>query len=391
MDIRFPVLGLAALLPLTAQAAATEVHVSGFIKLDALATQYSAGAPDNPLMEEFLVPSLIPTGDDNRQARFSTHARESRVRFTTETDLHGHTLRSHLEMDFQVTDVPGSDERISNSNAPRLRHAFFTFDHFLFGQTWSTFYNVSSLPELNDFVGPVGSLFNRQPQVRYSVDAGYGTWHFAVENSETSLNDNAARVGGADADNERITANAGNAPDLALRYELRTAGGSNLSLAFLGRQLAYEKADGDLETAFGGGVSLAGRIKAGTADDFRFMVNYGHLGRYLGLNAFAGGFIEDADGSITPIPVRGALAAYRHFWAEGLRSTVSASLAEADVKQGEVGGAEAERYTSAHVNLMYSPVDPATFGIEYSRARRTNLDDSDGTMDRIQISAKYAF
>ncbi|KPV40231.1 hypothetical protein AN478_08915 [Thiohalorhabdus denitrificans] len=387
---------VAATLPLSA-AADTEVDVSGFIKLDAMATQYSAGAPGNALMDEFFVPSLIPTGADDEQVRYNSHARESRIRFTTDTDLDGHRLGTHLELDFMVTDVPGSDERISNSNSPRVRHAFFTFDDFLFGQTWSTFYNVSSLPELNDFVGPVGTLFNRQPQVRYSADTSYGTWHVAVENAESSLNDN-GNINVTEADptargynpNARFVANAGGAPDLALRYDLRSDAGSNVSLAVLGRQLAYEDADGDLETAYGGGVSLAGRLKVGSRDDFRFMANYGHLGRYLGLNAFAGGFVED-DGDINPTPVLGGLAAYRHFWTEGLRSTLSVSMAEADVEAADVGGGEAERYASAHLNLMYSPVDAATFGIEYSHAERVNIDDSDGTMQRLQFSAKYAF
>ncbi|MFW5910964.1 MAG: DcaP family trimeric outer membrane transporter [Thiohalospira sp.] len=380
---------VAVALPLSA-AADTEVDVSGFIKLDALATQYSAGAPGNALMDEFIVPSLIPTGADNEQVRYNSHARESRIRFTTDTDLDGHRLGTHLELDFMVTGVDGEDERISNSHAPRVRHAFFTFDDFLFGQTWSTFYNVSSLPELNDFVGPVGTLFNRQPQVRYSADTGYGTWHVAVENAESTLNDNANNDLRGGSAYDRITTNPGGAPDLALRYDLRSEAGSNVSLAILGRQLAYEDTDGDLESAYGGGVSLAGHLKVGSRDDFRFMANYGHLGRYLGLNAFAGGFVED-DGDISPTPVLGGLAAYRHFWTEGLRSTLSVSMAEADVEAADVGGDEAERYASAHLNLMYSPVDAATFGIEYAWAERVNLNDADGTMQRLQLSAKYAF
>jgi len=372
---------LLATLPLSATAADTDVDISGFIKLDAMVSQYGAGAPGNELMDDFFVPSLIETGGGDSQTRFDSHARESRIRFTTDTDIDGHQLGTHLEIDFMVTDVPGSDERISNSNAPRMRHAFLTFDNWLFGQTWSTFYNVSSLPELNDFVGPVGTLFNRQPQVRYSLDTGYGTWHLAAENPESTLNDGPG---------SRITVDETAVPDLTARYDWHSDAGSNVSLAVMGRQLAYEDANGDLESAMGYGVSLAGRLMVGERDDFRFMANYGHLGRYLGLNAFAGGYIDD-NGDVEPTAAFGALAAYRHFWTAKLRSTLSASVARADVDAADVGGSEAERYLSTHINLMYSPIDPMTFGVEYSHAERENINGDDGAMDRVQFSAKYAF
>ncbi len=55
------------------------------------------------------------------------------------------------------------DERVSNSYAPRVRHAFFTYNNWLFGQTWMTFFNVGALPENLDFVGPAEStVFGRQ-------------------------------------------------------------------------------------------------------------------------------------------------------------------------------------------------------------------------------------
>lgn len=386
---------LLAALPLSATAADHAVNVSGFIKFDALTSRYDSGVPSNDLQEHFFVPSLIPTGDGREQTRFNAHARESRFRMTTDSEVDGHAIGTHLELDFMVTDVPGSDERISNSNAPRIRHAFVTVDNWLFGQTWSTFYNVGSLPELNDFVGPVGTLFNRQAQMRYSVDTAYGTWHLAAENPETRVRDNAtydARTPTPDnpEDNDQVISDQHEAPDLAVRYDWASEAGSNVSLAFLGRQLSYQKQSGNLETTWGYGASLAGKLKVGARDDFRFMANYGHLGRYLGLNAFADGAVE-ADGDIAPSKLAGGLLAYRHFWAEGLRSTISVSAAQSDADQADVGGAAAEQYVSSHINLMVSPVAALTYGIEYSHAERENFDGDKGTMERVQFSAKYAF
>ena len=85
-------------------------------------------------------------------------------------------------MDFLLP--PGGNERVSNSYNPRLRHAFFTYGKWLFGQTWSTFQDVGALPESVDFLAASdGIVFERQPMVRYS-SAG---WQFAIENPETTI------------------------------------------------------------------------------------------------------------------------------------------------------------------------------------------------------------
>ena len=83
-----------------------------------------------------------------------------------------------------------ADERISNSWSSRLRHAFVKWDYsenssIMAGQSWSTFFNVGALPDVLDFVGPAGTIFVRQPQVRWTM----GGLQLAVENPATRLND----------------------------------------------------------------------------------------------------------------------------------------------------------------------------------------------------------
>jgi hypothetical protein len=46
---------------------------------------------------------------------------------------------------------------------------------------------------------------------------------------------------------------------------------------------------------------------------------------------------------------------------------------------------------SAHVNLIWSPVDHADVGVEYLYADRETEDGQKGHLDRLQASAKYAF
>ena len=79
----------------------------------------------------------------------------------------GSKLGTFIEMDFLVSGQ--GNETVSNSYSPRLRHAFITYDKWLFGQTWMTFFNVGALPENLDFVGPTeATIFGRQPMIRYT-------------------------------------------------------------------------------------------------------------------------------------------------------------------------------------------------------------------------------
>ncbi len=91
-------------------------------------------------------------------------------------------MTTFVEMDF-LGSAQGN-EVVTNSYSPRLRHAFLTYNKWLFGQTWFTFFNVGALPENLDFVGPAEStIFGRQTQIRYTS----GPWQFALENPLTTV------------------------------------------------------------------------------------------------------------------------------------------------------------------------------------------------------------
>ncbi|MEP2270060.1 MAG: DcaP family trimeric outer membrane transporter, partial [Marinobacter sp.] len=272
----------------------TKFQYGGFIQLDMAASSYSEGKPGNKLIEDFLVPSLIPVSDGSGSSYDTTnlHAKTSRLFFTTATDTDPGKISTRIEMDFLLGN--SGDERISNSWNSRLRHAFVKWDYdegksLLAGQSWSTFFNVSALPNQIDFVGPVGTLFNRQPQIRWTS----GGLQLAVENPATRLN--------WDVDGSLSTAfddyHEG-LPDLVARYNGKM-GGLSWSAAGIARELSYDNgATDDAQMAYG--LSLSGKWMLGK-DDLRFMFNYGDgLGRYLGLNSFNDGYVG-ADGDIETI------------------------------------------------------------------------------------------
>jgi len=365
--------------PATAPAAApatgsSSISTGGYIKLDAQITEYSDGRGPAGASEDFLIPSLIPVGGESGDPKTHFNAKESRFWIKGKTQTDAGEIAGHIEIDFELSGQ--GDERISNSYAPRLRHAYFTWDKWLFGQTWSTFFNVSTLPDFLDFVGPVGTIFVRQSQVRYTT----GNFMLAAENPQSTL------YTGQNATASSFDDNA--MPDLIARYNI-TSGKSNYSAAFMVRELAYDTGT-DIESEYGYALSLAGKMAIGdSGSDLRVMVNAGNaLGRYMGLNAFRAGAVE-LDGSIELIDEIGAFIAYRQMWNQQWRSSFGVSMAEAD--NPDSAGNAAKSYATSHLNLVYQPVAPLELGGELILGSKELEDGTDGDITRLQFSAKYSF
>ncbi|WP_019606550.1 DcaP family trimeric outer membrane transporter [Teredinibacter turnerae] len=359
----------------------TTVTLGGFIKLDAISTDYSDGtAAAGSIGRDFYVPSTTPVGGESENRVFDMHARQTRFNLGTLTELDGHKLKTFIELDFMAT--PNGDERISNSYTPRLRHAFLQYDNWLMGQTWSTFQNVGSLPETVDFIGNTDfGIFVRQAQIRYTA----GGFQFAVENPETTI----TPFGGGG----RIVADDNMLPDFVARYNLK-AGGLDMAFAGLARELSYntEGSGGNIDsstTSFG--LSITGKYTFPNKSDLRFGVNTGSgMGRYIGLNV-ANGAVLDADGELEAIDSTAAYIAYRHMWNAKWRSNVTYSAIEIDNDTDLTGMGVTSSTSSVRVNLFYSPVPALSFGGEVAVANRELESEVDGSMTRLQFTAKLGF
>ncbi|MFT7289186.1 MAG: hypothetical protein ACI87W_003315 [Halieaceae bacterium] len=238
-----------------------------------------------------------------------------------------------------------------------LQWGYAPYQNLLAGQAWSTFFNIGALPDLLDFVGPVGTVFERQPMVRWTN----GPLQLALENQTTRVN---LPQGGSRIDDGEVI------PDIVARYN----GGSanlNWSVAAIGCQLSYEErpdpnTEGASDEQFGYGLSFAGKWSLGE-DDLRFMLSYGDaLGRYMGLNAFNDGYI-DGSGNIETIDQMDGFIAYRHYWSPRWRSNYSLSASEADNSSLEdfaATGGLAKSYRSMHANLNFLPAPKLQLGGE---------------------------
>ena len=359
----------------------TTFNFGGYVKLDMMESKFHNGsvAKGNAL-RDFHFPAAIPVGGNSDV--FSTidyHAKESRFNLGTDSKIGEHKLTSFVEMDFLLAGQ--GDERVSNSFNPRLRHFYFTFDQWLFGQTWTTF-QILYLPEDLDFAGAAdGIIFNRQPMVRYTT----GNWQFAVENAETTLD---PYEGGS-----RITSGSAFFPDLIARYNFGRRWG-NVSVAALLRQLNHEYEEDDVtkkNSMMGFGLTVGGKIKIAKKNEIIFQLSGGSgLGRYAALN-FANGAAIKEDNSLRAITSYLGFIGFRHFWNKQLRSNINISGITVN-NDAEISGDEVNKLAwSISVNLLYSPLKPLTFGVELMRAGRELENGITGKFDRLQFSAKYNF
>lgn len=356
----------------------TGIKVGGYVKMDAMLSEYSR-APTIGVGEDFFIPATIATSGESRDPRLNFHAKETRFWLKSYTPTARGDITTHFEIDFMAGQQ--GDERVSNSYAPRLRHAALGWGRWTVGQTWTNFQNTSALPDYLDFIGPVGVAFGRQAQIRYTMPTRDGDWVVSLENPETTLTPFA---GGS-----RIDADDSAVPDLVVRRNWRGDWG-NLSVAALIRQLKIDQAE-FYDTATGGAIGLAGKFMVGDRDDLRWQVNYGNgLGRYMGLNSFNAGAL-DANNKIDLTTQYGVLAAYRHAWNEQLYSSFGASFSAADNDPSISGFEVPESYQSAHADIVWFPTKRMSLGTEFIWARRKDESGDNGTLNRLQFSAKYLY
>lgn len=357
----------------------TDVKFSGYIKADAMFSQYSDGSiASGNIGRDFYLPTLTPVGGNSEGTQFDAHIRQSRFRFTTTTPTEENdTITGVLEFDMIVTGA--GNERVSNSYQPRLRHAFIKYKGFLVGQTWSTFMDVGALPESMDFIGNTdGTIFNRQAMIRYTT----GNWEFAAENPETTLT---PFSGGG-----RIVADDNAGPDVVARYTHKSDWG-HVKVAGLLRQLSYDNGTDIDSTETSYGISVTSKIKVGAKNDVRIAFNTGAgLGRYLALNAANGGVIN-AQGEIEAIDSTGFSVAYHHVWNKQFRSNLIYAAFSADNDTALTGQSVTADTQSMRANLVYQPTAKITIGGEYAFAKRELESGADGDMNRLQFSMKYAF
>ena len=355
----------------------TTYKFGGYVKADTMFSDYSDATPDgNSLMRQFYYAPQIPIGDGTGSSDNTVdfHARESRLNFRADTTTGGgDKITAYVEMDF-LTHGDGN-EVVSNSYSPRLRHAFIKYNKWTFGQTWSTFMDVSVLPEALDFVGPAESTtFIRQGMIRYTS----GNLELAAENAQTFV------VGGA--------RDLSTVPDLIARYTFKMDGGSYVRIAGLLRSLKIGPAGGSQVDESGFGVSASAKFVFDNGSDLRAMATFGDgVGRYVGLGFVPDGYIDATTGNIETAESLAWFVSYRAVWNDKWRSNFMYGTTSNDYTDDLQAAAFNDTASSFHVNLIRNVLPKLDIGAEVIFGEREIVNGTDGDFTRFMLSAKYAF
>jgi hypothetical protein len=266
----------------------------------------------------------------------------------------------------------------------RLRHAYIVAGDFIVGQTWTTLSVLESLPIMIDFAAGDALFGGRTAQFRY----------------QRKLSDQL-----------RLAVAIENIPFLGIENPNNIPGRAIYQLPFLPVRLDYSWKTGLL--VVGGGVGLlgwnggasgpnpntlqasaviAGRQYVGDVTYVSWNLSYG-MGAGENIMAFAGSnanAVLSADGNLDRMPAFAIVVGAKHSWSDKFASNFSyayGSLRVPDsrdpfaLKTGAIG----------HVNLIYSPLDYFSTGVEYMWGARRASNDALGKANRIQMMVKFSF
>lgn len=339
----------------------------------------------DPTWESTLRPSTIPVesgafGDDGNTV-FSVKQTQLGFKGLHTTPLG--SVKSWFEFDFFGT---GSDAGDTKFN---LRHAWVEVGSLGFGQTNSTFMDISIFPNVIDWWGPSGMAFNRNPQLRYTWFGEETQLAVALEKPNGSFNTGIFGTLSPEF-NSRATDRTP-LPDLTAHWRSEGDWG-HYQIAGVLRQLEYEtrgtannKPNGE-DT--GWGVNLTSVINTSPRNRLKLGLVYGEgIASFMndgGVNLAPENFEGEA------VPVLGVTAYYDHYWSDQWSSSIGYSLNKADPRNQQADFEfEAGSYSS--VNLLYTPYPDLLIGSEFLWGNHENVAGEDADDYRIQFSLKHKF
>lgn len=368
----------------------TSFRLRGFVRLAALYDFDPIGSTDS------FVTNTIPVPQGEGQ-NFNMSGRISRfgVESWTPTNFSDWNVHTLIEGDFFNGPAQGAG---GGGNPFRLRHAFFDFGYFRFGQQNSVFMDGTNWASLVDFQGPNSWTNQRQPSARLTLPITTRLyWASSVERPFSDITTNG------------LGANVQEVPDFATHLRYQTDVG-HLQAATVLRTIGYRPTGGDVirET----GVGLSGNAvfhpwaiiwgtdpvheenpSGWTRSRILLQTTWGPgVGRYM--NDLAG---QGLDGQVDPITGNfdlvdsiGWNASYEHWYNAQWLSNFTYSQVNLDNNAGQPGTTyDKGKYLAA--SLWWLPVPRLSFGIEYMWGQRENLDGESADANRLHGLFQYNF
>ena len=352
----------------------TVVTISGFVRASSIHDFDQIASPT-----KFAAPHIVvdgsPTGQPDNRTTLTANASRFVIGSTTPTKIGNMSTMLSLDFDGNTT---------SSAADVRLRQAWGQLDDFVFGgdlrigQVWTSWDDLSALPETMDFEGPNGSQQLRQPLIRWArdFDDQYTLW-VSLENPSYNI---------TDGDSESAW------PDTVVTLNWHGDWG-HLKPALIGRQIEGDAAGISSDTVFGWGTQLAGVLNLpmlGQKDNLKFQVVYGGgIGSYNNDGGYDDALFT-AGGDLETIDSFQGFAAYQHWWTDSLRSNAVFGWVDVNNRNEQTADSlNRTLYTAG--NLVWSPIKKMDMGIEYLWGERKNKNDHKDSASRIQFTTKFVF
>lgn len=383
----------------------TTVKLNGYFKLDAIYDfeddhGVSLGPSD-------AIGTLDGKGTDHPgDADTGMSIKQTRLKLSTTTPTPIGDVGGYIEMDLYGRGDFGFD----SGPQPRVRRAYLTMPlgpgTLLAGRDWSTFSDFNYGTMLN-FYGPQAQLFERQAQLRYTLPVDDNTTvDFSLENpgggtvlAGDSTDPNFLGI------QDQTIADSGSAsggtentiPDIAVRLQ-STAGPLSFQAAAIGRHLSADINDGSLkgdeDSTIGYGLDLGGSLALPTGTTFMLTGVYGEgIGKYFYAPAGGADAYVTNDGELEAIERYGFIGTISQELTSSLTTNVVYGKGFSENPDDYVGSTDDlhDESSTIAVNLLYTPVDPLTFGIEYNRSDYERISGENAHAQNVQFSTIYNF
>lgn len=293
-------------------------------------------------------------------------AKTTRLGLDFNTNVAGdNKLGGKVEVDF-------AGSTTDSNGALRIRHAYLTYNNWLFGQTTSNFLS-NHAPEMIDFGTNVGGGTNRLPQVRYGFNLAPATKLFI-----------SAEEGDSSGKNIKYSV-----PNLTAKLTQGFADGKG-SVSARALVENYKSAD-DSDTAWG----LAAGVNYQVMDPLKISADVSYVdgnSNYLyGSNSAY--VVNTSNGKIAQNEAFGVQVGGTYKFNEKLRSTLAygALFADDSTDYATLNSTANEEVYQAWINFIYSPVKPLDLGVEYINGKRDTFAGNSYKDNRVGLMAKYSF
>lgn len=317
----------------------------------------------------------IPTGDQNiKLPNYYNTLNESRLGFEVKRLVGKNIIFGRIEMDFN-----------GDAGQFRIRHAYGQIGQLLFGQTWSLFSNVSSMPATVDGNGPTGSVILRNPQIRYQMDLSkHLEAAVALEYSIPDLNSQ-------DYDSlslETIQL----VPDLTARIK-RYGDFGDAQFSLVVNTISLKDQNNNISNLFGFGGAFSGVFKLKNGQNIKYQLNGGKSISH---------YITTFDGTGSDAAYNPATKEFESLWTVGgfvsygwdfsEKITASVALGSANITNKSYQPDRAFSHSaSLSLDAFFEIIKGARVGFEYAYGQRWNKNGEKGYGSRFWTLFYYDF